>query len=280
MLYVTLMPLKPLRTSLSMPRMPWTSMSPSSVAETDFSWISRFCATAATPAVRQLARPTSTYSTGVDAVVLGREELGMVGVEAELGLVALLVAEAEEALHRVAAVGAVHPLARRPPLELRRLGRGGERLTGVEQCLDVDAVVDGGVGRGHRSVSLSGWLVVLVDQSRQRRAGDDGQLGEAAQHESVAVAPVQLVAGTARRSCGEATQQGPERELALHASERRAEAEVDAVSEREVASVRSIEIERVGVRVVPASRFAAARQMMTCAPAGIVTSPMSTGSTA
>ena len=40
-------------------------MSPSSVAETERSWISRFWATAATPAVRQLARPTSTYSTGV-----------------------------------------------------------------------------------------------------------------------------------------------------------------------------------------------------------------------
>ena len=32
-------------------------MSPSIVAFTDFSWMSRFCATAATPAVRQLARP-------------------------------------------------------------------------------------------------------------------------------------------------------------------------------------------------------------------------------
>src|SRR4029079_2485975 len=57
MSYVTLMPLNPLRMSLSIPRMPETSMSPSSVADTDRSWISRFWATAATPAVRQLARP-------------------------------------------------------------------------------------------------------------------------------------------------------------------------------------------------------------------------------
>ena len=56
---------KPLRTSLSMPRMPRTSIEPSTVAETRRSWISRFWATAATPAVRQPARPTSTYSTGV-----------------------------------------------------------------------------------------------------------------------------------------------------------------------------------------------------------------------
>ena len=40
-------------------------MSPSIVALTELSWMPRFCATAATPAVRQLARPTSTYSTGV-----------------------------------------------------------------------------------------------------------------------------------------------------------------------------------------------------------------------
>src|SRR6185295_3305906 len=62
---ITLMPLKPLRTSLSMPRMPARSMPASSVAFTERSWILRFCATAAIPAVRQEARPTSTYSTGV-----------------------------------------------------------------------------------------------------------------------------------------------------------------------------------------------------------------------
>src|SRR6266851_974699 len=48
-----------------MPRIPCMSMVPSSFASTDLSWMPRFCATAATPAVKQLARPTSTYSTGV-----------------------------------------------------------------------------------------------------------------------------------------------------------------------------------------------------------------------
>src|SRR3954447_22248129 len=65
MSYVTLMLLKPLRTSLSTPRMPRTSIAPSMVAETRRNWISRFCATAATPAVRQPARPTRMNSTGV-----------------------------------------------------------------------------------------------------------------------------------------------------------------------------------------------------------------------
>src|SRR3954469_3676187 len=57
--------LNPLRTSLSMPRMPRTSIAPSIVADTRRSWICRFCATAAMPAVRQPPRATSTYSTGV-----------------------------------------------------------------------------------------------------------------------------------------------------------------------------------------------------------------------
>src|SRR3954468_7962196 len=59
------MSLKPFRVSGSPPRIPRMSMSPSIVAFTELSWMPRFCATAATPAVRQLARPTSTYSTGV-----------------------------------------------------------------------------------------------------------------------------------------------------------------------------------------------------------------------
>ena len=41
------------------------SIVPSSFDSTDRSWTPRFCATAATPAVRQLASPTRTYSTGV-----------------------------------------------------------------------------------------------------------------------------------------------------------------------------------------------------------------------
>ena len=45
---------------------PWMSIGASIVAFTEFNWMLRFCATAAMPAVRQPARPTSTNSTGVD----------------------------------------------------------------------------------------------------------------------------------------------------------------------------------------------------------------------
>ena len=92
------MPLKPLRTSLSMPRMPRTSIAPSIVAETLRSWISRFWATAATPAVRQPARPTSTYSTGVAPLSSEAKISGWSTSNEYRGAVALLLAEAEEAL--------------------------------------------------------------------------------------------------------------------------------------------------------------------------------------
>ena len=95
------------------------------------------------------------------------------------------------------------------------------------------------------------------------------------------MAPVQLVGRDREAELGEATQQRAERELALHAGERRTEAVVDPVPEREVAALGPIEVERRPASAYcPLSRLAAARQMMTWAPAGIVTPPMSTGSTA
>src|SRR5215813_2010836 len=65
MVNVTLTSLNPLRTSLSAPRIPRTSCAPSTVDSTERSWMPRFCATDATPAVRQLASPTRRYSIGV-----------------------------------------------------------------------------------------------------------------------------------------------------------------------------------------------------------------------
>ena len=92
-----------------------------------------------------------------DPVVLGGEDLGVIGVEHGLGLVALLLAEAEVVLDRRLAVHAVLPRGRRPPRELRRLRAPREGFARVEQRLDVDSVVD---GRGHRITSS---LVVLPD---------------------------------------------------------------------------------------------------------------------
>ena len=91
-----------------------------------------------------------------------------------------------------------------------------------------------------------------MSRLRQCRAGDDGQLGETAKHESVTVAPVEFVGGDAEAEAREATQQGPDCELAFDASERRTEAVMDSVSEREVAALGSIEDQLVRLGVLSA----------------------------
>src|SRR4051812_19330110 len=88
------------------------------------------------------------------AEVLGGEDLRVVGVERELGLVLLVLAEAVELLDLRLAVGAVLPLAGRPPLELRGLGGVPERFPRRKQCPYVDAVVDAGLS--HRALLYAG----------------------------------------------------------------------------------------------------------------------------
>ena len=87
---------------------------------------------------------------GSHPVVLGREDLGMVGVDGERGAVRLLGAQAREVLDGRSRVGAVDPLAAGPPLELGGFGGGGEGLARGEECLHVHAVLDAGCfGVGH-----------------------------------------------------------------------------------------------------------------------------------
>jgi hypothetical protein len=75
-------------------------------------------------------------------VVLGREDLRMIGFHAEILVAGLLGAEAEEVADHGAAVRSGHPFAACAPLELGGLGRLLERLAGTQQRIDVDAVVD------------------------------------------------------------------------------------------------------------------------------------------
>ena len=114
----TVTPSKPLRTSPSMPRMPARSIAPSSVACTERSWMLRFCATLAMPAVRQPGQADQHVLHRRGAVVFRREHRRMVRVETERGLVALLAAEPEKPVDVRSAVRAVHPVARRAPAEL------------------------------------------------------------------------------------------------------------------------------------------------------------------
>ena len=60
--------------------------------------------------------------------ILGGEHFRMIDVERKLGLVLLLFAKTMETLHGRLAVCSVLPLAGRPPLELRGLGRCRQRF--------------------------------------------------------------------------------------------------------------------------------------------------------
>ena len=90
-------------------------------------------------------------------MILGCEALGVIDVVAECFDVGLLSAEPAEPLHGRVAVRAVAPGRAGPPLELGELGLGAQRVAGVEECLQVDSVVDGRLGDGHRCLLESVW---------------------------------------------------------------------------------------------------------------------------
>src|SRR3954451_17531363 len=83
------------------------------------------------------------------ALVLGRKNLGVIGIELERGLAALLFTEAEEALDRRVTMGAVLPLAGCAPLELRGLRSARERLAGGDQGRDVYAIIHCDISVSH-----------------------------------------------------------------------------------------------------------------------------------
>jgi hypothetical protein len=72
----------------------------------------------------------------------------MIGIEGELRLVPLRLAQPVELLDRRAAVRAVLPLARGTPRELGRLGRALQRLARVEQRLNVHTVLNSSLRHG------------------------------------------------------------------------------------------------------------------------------------
>ena len=80
-------------------------MSPSRVALTERSWISRFWATAATPAVRQLGQADQQQLDRSGALVLGGEQLRVVPVEHELVAVALLLTRGRRSPRRCCGCG-------------------------------------------------------------------------------------------------------------------------------------------------------------------------------
>src|SRR5207248_11112914 len=87
---------------------------------------------------------------------------------------------------------------------------------------------------------------------RRRWAGDDRQLGESPQHEPIAVTPAKFLERDCEAQLGEPAKQRAEGNVTFHSRQWRTEAEVDAVPEREVATLRATVVEGVRVRVLMA----------------------------
>ena len=130
------MPSKPFRTSLSMPRIPWMSIPPSTVAVTERSWISLSLGDGR-DAGGEAARQTGQHDLDRRRTTIFRsEDLGVVSVEGESCPVVLFLAQSEESLHGGATVGALddlpprvvpHPMLVPAPVE----GREGRASSGT-----------------------------------------------------------------------------------------------------------------------------------------------------
>ena len=149
------MPSKPLRTSLSMPRMPWM-FHPSFERRRNRTQLDLTMLGDGRDASSQAAGQADQYHLDRrGALVFGGEDLGMVGVEVELGLVLMVLAEPEVFFDGGPALGAVHPLARRSPFELGALRLFRQRFACAEQRFDVHAVIDWAFCGGHGLLLMS-----------------------------------------------------------------------------------------------------------------------------
>ena len=98
--------------------------------------------------------------------ILGREALGVIGIERKRLLAPLLLAEAVEALHGRMAMGAVLPLTGGTPLELSSNGCVGERFACTDQCFHVDSVVYRLCRFRHRTAPLATGNKPILTQNK------------------------------------------------------------------------------------------------------------------
>ena len=99
-----------------MPRMPRTSIAPSTVAVTLLQLDLAVLGDRGDAGGQAAGQTDEHVLDRGGAVVLGSEDLGVIDVERVLGAVVLLLAEPEEVLDTRRAVRAVQPLARGTPL--------------------------------------------------------------------------------------------------------------------------------------------------------------------
>src|ERR1700733_12976073 len=104
-------------------------------------------------------------------------------------------------------------------------------------------------------------------RSTSRHAEADGKLGEAAEHETVAVGPAQLAAVNGKLEIGEATEQRAKGDPRLEPSEGCTQTEMDAVSESEMWTRLTADVKhrRVVVEVrIMIGRTEANQHLLTC----------------
>src|SRR5215208_6322998 len=94
---------------------------------------------------REAARETrKNYFDGGWSLVFGGKDLRVICLECEVIAAGLLRTQSEEAVDYRAAVGAIHPLAGRAPLELRSLRRLLQDFARLKQRTHVNSVFNPG----------------------------------------------------------------------------------------------------------------------------------------
>ena len=145
--------LKPLGTSLEIPRMPCRSMSPSSDDVTDCSVTPRAAAMFAIPAVRQAASACNTHSTGVGPLSCLQSTAGLLRLGGVGCFVAVFAAGAGEVGHRGLHMRSTQPLALGTKLESGELRLVLHDVDCGEQAGGMDPI-EGGWSSSSERLSL------------------------------------------------------------------------------------------------------------------------------
>src|SRR5579863_2653187 len=243
----TLISSKPLRMPGSAPRMPRTFIRPSIAALTERSWMPRSSATAATPAVRQPARPTRTNSTGVGPLSCAAKHSGWSTSNS-------YVVRCRCSAHRPVKPATVDWLW--APLRQVQLARqvnwaaSGAADSAARASSRACTFTPLSAGR---SVTVTGFSCGFAGSgggSAPARIGpeDDGKRGEPAQDEAVAARPAERAAVDGEPQPRVPGEQALKCDAGFEPGQRGAEAVVNAVAEPKVRRSLAADVQDVGRR--------------------------------